>query len=150
MDPSDQSNPQSCPSNERLNFWVRRFEAAERAFRDGTYESVPFDSFHFIRVDGPLETPELIQKLAQMDEPPKEVVLDTIEDGRTVRLCCVGNGGKANITRWIRETGLYALAPHWHVTYEGERKAVFAPLRLKAKSKPSTYGACGLCYCALA
>lgn len=58
-----------------------------------------------VELSGPLESAEVVRRVAGLAEAPVVVSGRSVEEGREVELCCVDEGAKAAVLRWAAGEG---------------------------------------------
>ncbi|KAK3687002.1 hypothetical protein LTR37_019254 [Vermiconidia calcicola] len=60
---------------------------------------------YLVQMDGPLADPEKVRRAADMSEVPSVVTGQSLEEGRSVSLCCIDASAKAALLRWAADEG---------------------------------------------
>ena len=60
---------------------------------------------YLVELNGPLESLEVLQRAAGLEKAPPAVDGRSVEEGRSVQMCILGNKEKKAILRWAAEQG---------------------------------------------
>lgn len=71
-------------------------------------ESADSSITYLIELSGPLDDVERVQQAAEMQDSPETVSGRSLEEGRSVQLCCIDGQAKKNILQWaVRRGGAF-------------------------------------------
>lgn len=60
---------------------------------------------YLVQMDGPLADPEKVRRAADMSDLPSVVTGQSVEQSRSVSLCCIDAPAKAALLRWAADEG---------------------------------------------
>ena len=60
---------------------------------------------YLVELSGPLDSPAKVQDAAGLESAPPDLAGTSVEEGRSVRLCCIDSNAKAAILRWASYQG---------------------------------------------